>query len=108
MGWSVLVPIVVIFMVFGGMNALVRMVEGRRKLVLDLKREDTRIAEAKAKELEIQQRRAELEYREALLELERFDRRTGQQARPLPPELYPPDASPPTPPPPAEPPPGQP
>ncbi|QSB13036.1 hypothetical protein JQS43_15410 [Natronosporangium hydrolyticum] len=87
---GILIPLLVIFMVFGGMGAIIKLVEGRRQHQLELKREETRQAEAKAKEREIEQRRAELEYREALLELERFDRRSGQPPRPVPPELYPP------------------
>ena len=51
------------------------MVEGRRKFLLNLKREERLIAEAKARELELEHKRRELEYREAVLELERFDRR---------------------------------
>lgn len=101
---GVLVALVAIFMALGGMGAIVKLVEGRRKFLLELKREEARIAQAKAKELEIEQRRAELEYREALLELERFDRRNGSPGRPLPPELYPPDAVPPASPPQPDPP----
>ncbi|HEY8452901.1 MAG: hypothetical protein FWJ70_11425 [Micromonosporaceae bacterium] len=71
-GW--LVPVAIFFMIFG-LPAVVRIVEGRRKFLLDLKREERRIAEARAKELELEHKRRELEYREALLELERFDRR---------------------------------
>lgn len=71
-GW--LVPIAIVFIIFG-MPAVVRIVEGRRKFLLNLKQEERRIAEAKARELELEHKRRELEYREALLELERFDRR---------------------------------
>jgi hypothetical protein len=104
MSAGILIPLLAIFMALGGMGAIIKLVEGRRNFLLELKREEARIAEARAKELdaqireqEVKQRRAELEYREALLELERFDRRSGQLARPLPPELYPPEAPPPRP-----------
>lgn len=86
MSWGWLVPVVMFFMIFGGAQAVVNLVEGRRRYKLELKREERLIAEAKAKELEREQQRRELEYREALLELERFDRREG-----LPAQLRPPD-----------------
>jgi hypothetical protein len=54
--------------------ALSSAISSRREYLLALKREEARIAEARIRELELQQKRAELEYREALLELERFDR----------------------------------
>lgn len=87
-----LIPIVLILAIFG-LPALVKLIEGRRRFLLDLKKEERLIAEAKAKELELEHKRRELEYREALLELEKFDRRTGP-ARPLddPPQPRPPDA----------------
>lgn len=72
-----IVAAIVAFMCLGGTGLILRLVEGRRRFQLDLKEREARIAEAKAQELDVQQRRAELEYREALLELERFDRRTG-------------------------------
>ncbi|MPZ29086.1 MAG: hypothetical protein GEV12_22485 [Micromonosporaceae bacterium] len=72
-----IVVAIVMFLCLGGTGFVLRLVEGRRGYRLNLKREEARIAEAQAKELEIQHRRAELAYREALLELERFDRRTG-------------------------------
>lgn len=81
--WAAVTVLIIVFFATGGVGALLRLVEGRRKFQLELKQEERRIAEAKAKELEIQYKRAELEYREALLELERFDRRTGI-ARPPP------------------------
>jgi hypothetical protein len=75
-GW--LVALFVIFMVFGGAQTVLRLVEGRRKHLLEVKQEERLIAEAKVRELELEHKRRELEYREALLELERFDRRTGR------------------------------
>lgn len=72
-----IVAAIVAFMCLGGTGLILRLIEGRRRFQLDLKEREARIAEAKAQELDVQQRRAELEYREALLELERFDRRTG-------------------------------
>lgn len=74
---SWLVPVLIVFIIFGGM-LLGRLAEGRRKFLLDLKREERLIVEAKAREQELEHKRRELEYREALLELERFDRRTGE------------------------------
>jgi hypothetical protein len=71
-GW--LVPIAIVFMIFG-LPVVVRLMEGRRRFLLDLKREERQIAEARAREKELEHKRRELEYREALLELERFDRR---------------------------------
>jgi hypothetical protein len=85
-GW--LIPIVIILAVFG-LPALIRLTEGRRKFLLDLKREERMIAEARAKELELEHKRRELEYREALLELEKFDRRSGTESgdlRDIPPD----------------------
>jgi Sec-independent protein translocase protein TatA len=76
MSWGWLLPMFIIFMVFG-MPALTRLADGRRKFLLELKREERLIAEAKAKELELEHKRRELEYREAMLELEKFDRRSG-------------------------------
>jgi hypothetical protein len=81
LGW--LIPIAIVFTIFG-LPMLLKHAEGRRKFLLDLKKEERRIAEAKAKELELEQRRRELEYREALLELERFDRRRDH---PMPPKI---------------------
>jgi hypothetical protein len=74
--WGAITLLIILFFVFGGTGFVVRLVEGRRKYVLDLKREEARIAEAKVREQELEHKRAELEYREALLEIERFDRRT--------------------------------
>src|SRR5690606_11140026 len=79
-------------MFFAGMGAIIRLVEGRRTYRLELKEKEARIAEAKAKELEVAQQRAELEYRQALLELEGFDRRAG--GAPLPPARARPGARP--------------
>jgi hypothetical protein len=87
--WTAIVVLIIVFFATGGVGMVIRLVEGRRKFLLDLKEKEVRIAEAKAKELEIQHKRAELEYREALLELERFDRRTGLGKGGLPPELDP-------------------
>jgi hypothetical protein len=77
MTWGWLIPIVAILAIFG-LPALVRLTEGRRKFLLDLRKEERLIAEAKARELELEHKRRELEYREALLELEKFDRRAGK------------------------------
>lgn len=74
--WGAISLLIILFFVFGGSGVVVRLVEGRRRHQLDLKREEARIAEAKVREQELEQKRAELEYREALLEIERFDRRT--------------------------------
>jgi hypothetical protein len=57
----------------GGMT--LGFLDGRRKYKLDRQKEERRLVEAKTKELEAQNRRIELEYREAQRELERFDRR---------------------------------
>ncbi len=90
-----LVVLLAVFLLFGGANAVVRLVEGRRKFLLDLKRQEAQIAAAKVRERELEyeqavleQQRQELEYRKALLELEQFDRRIGLPGR-LPTELYP-------------------
>lgn len=80
--WSALAMIFFFFLVFGGAQAIVRLVEGRRKHQMELLKEQRRIAEAQAKENELEYKRRELEYREAALELERFDRRmlpSGEQ-----------------------------
>lgn len=87
--------LVAIFLFFGGANMVVRLVEGRRKFLLDLKKQEAEIAATRARERELaheqavlEQRRQELEYRKALLELEQFDRRASLPGR-LPAELYP-------------------
>jgi hypothetical protein len=49
--------------------------EGRRKYKLELHKEERRRVEARTKELEAQNRRVELDYQKALLEIEQFDRR---------------------------------
>lgn len=77
-GW--LIPIAIVFIVVG-LPVVLRSLENRRKFLLDLKKEERLIAEAKAKELELEHKRRELEYREALLELERFDRRIDGPTR---------------------------
>lgn len=78
-GW--LIPVAIVFIIFG-LPMMLRSLDSRRKFLLDLKKEERLIAEAKAKELELEHKRRELEYREALLELERFDRRTdGSKGR---------------------------
>jgi hypothetical protein len=87
---TVVFVLLFMFLVLGGPWALVRLVEGKRKFLLDMKKQEARIAEAKAKELEIAHKRQELEYREALLELERFDRRSGRERGRADPELDPP------------------
>lgn len=91
MGW--IIWLFFFFMVFGGAQMTVRLVEGRRAHVLKLKEVEARGAEAKVKELELEQQRAELEYRKAQLELERFDRRLGnsQGGGSLPPLPSPPE-----------------
>jgi hypothetical protein len=71
-GW--LIPIAIVFIVVG-LPTLLRSVENRRTFLLDMKKEERLIAEARARELELEHKRRELEYREAALELERFDRR---------------------------------
>jgi hypothetical protein len=77
MGWLYLmVPMTLLLLVLAAVLAL-PLAEGRRKHLLEMRREEARLAEARVKAMELRQRRAELEYREALLELERFDRRTG-------------------------------
>lgn len=93
MGFWIAIAII-IFLCTGGAGLVVRLVEGRRKHQLDLKREEARIAEAQTREREFQQRRDELAYREALLELERFDRRTTGPGRPAPPGSATPPAGP--------------
>lgn len=72
----ILVPLTAITLLLAP-ALVIPLAAGRRKFLLDMKREEARIAEARVKELELQQKRAELEYREALLELERFDREAG-------------------------------
>jgi hypothetical protein len=59
-------------------------VEGRRKHRLDIQREERLLIEARTKEIEAQNQRAELEYRSAVAELERFDRRdeAAMESRP--------------------------
>jgi hypothetical protein len=74
--WTAITVLIIVFFAAGGVGFLTRLVEGRRKYLLDLKREEARVAEAKVREQELEHKRAELEYREALLEIERFDRRT--------------------------------
>ena len=49
--------------------------EQRRSHRLEMQREERLLIEAKTKQLEAENRRAELEYKSALAELERFDRR---------------------------------
>jgi hypothetical protein len=80
MTWTWLVPVLIVFIVVG-LPVLARQSDQRRKFLLELKKEDRLIAEARARERELEQKRRELEYREALLELERFDRRTGGPGR---------------------------
>lgn len=46
----------------------------RHNYKLELHKEERRRVEARTKELEAQNRRVELEYQQALLEIERFDR----------------------------------
>lgn len=92
MGWGIWAALLIVFLAMGGMGSVIKLVEGRRRFLLDLKKEEARIAEAKARELEIQHKRAELEYREAVLELERFDRRHGRSTGRLRPgEISPPE-----------------
>lgn len=50
-------------------------IDGRRKYKLNLKKEERRLVEARTKELEAENKRRELDYQQAQLELERFDRR---------------------------------
>jgi hypothetical protein len=90
MTWGWLIPIVIVFTIFG-LPVLTRHADRRRQFLLDLKKEERLIAEAKARELELEHKRRELEYREALLELERFDRRSGTK----PPGTKPPGTKPP-------------
>jgi hypothetical protein len=60
--------------------------EGRRKHRLEMQREERLLVEARTKEIEAHNQRAELEFRSALAELERFDRRgvAGAAAPPAP------------------------
>lgn len=76
--WGAFAMIMFFFLLFGGVQSVVRLVEGRRKFRLDQLKEQRRITEAETRERELEHKRRELEYREAMLELERFDRRTGE------------------------------
>ena len=77
MQWSWLVPVLIVLVIFGG-PLIGRLTEGRRKFLLELKREERLIAEARTKEQELEHKRGGLEYRGALRGLGRFDRRTGE------------------------------
>jgi hypothetical protein len=50
---------------------------GRRKFKLELKKEERRLVEAQTKQIQAKNKQVELEYREAVLEVERFDRRSA-------------------------------
>jgi hypothetical protein len=59
---------------------LLGFVDGRRKYKLELHKEERRLVEARTKEIEAQNQRIELEYQQALGQIERFDRHAGVQA----------------------------
>jgi hypothetical protein len=71
-----LIPILFFVTIIACSGMLLGFVEGRRKYKLELHKEDRRLVEARTQELEAQNKRVELEYHKALLEIERFDRRT--------------------------------
>ena len=75
MDWLIAIMAFVTVIALSGM--LLGYVEGRRKHKVELHKEARRLVEARTKEIEAQNRRTELEYRNAIAELERFDRRTG-------------------------------
>jgi hypothetical protein len=70
-------------------------VSGRRKFKLELKKEERRLVEAQTKQIEAKNKQVELDYREAVLELERFDRRStdAPAEEPAPREVTRPDRS---------------
>jgi hypothetical protein len=76
MEWLIPIFFFVTIIACGGL--LLGYVEGRRKYKLELHKEDRRLVEARTKELEAQNKRIELEYNKALLEIERFDGRPGE------------------------------
>ena len=86
MDWLIAIMAFVTVIALSGM--LLGYVEGRRKHKVELHKEARRLVEARTKEIEAQNRRTELEYRNAIAELERFDRRTGGDP-PAPPEAAP-------------------
>lgn len=76
-----LIWVMVFITVISVSGILVGHLDGQRKHKLEMKKEDRLLIEARTRELEEQNKRAELEYRQAQLELERFDRRTGVGAQ---------------------------
>jgi hypothetical protein len=84
MDWLLTIMVFVTIISLSGMA--LGFVEGRRKHKLELRKEERRLVEARTREIEVQNRRAELEYQAALAELERFDRSTGGDTKPLPAE----------------------
>lgn len=79
MEWLVYLMLFVTIISLGGIA--LGYVEGRRKHQLEMQREERLLVEARTKEIEARNQQAELEYRSALTELERFDRR-GEAASP--------------------------
>lgn len=73
MDWLIYILLFVMIISLSGMA--LGYVDGRRKHRLDMQREERLLVEARTKELEAQNQRTELEYRQAMVELERFDRR---------------------------------
>jgi hypothetical protein len=75
-----LIPIFFFITIIACGGLLLGYVEGRRKYKLELHKEDRRLVEARTKELEAHNKRIELEYHKAMLEVEQFDRRPPDTA----------------------------
>lgn len=73
MDWLIYVLVFIAVISLSGM--LLGYIEGGRKHRLEIQKEERRLIEARTKEIEAQNRRAELDYQSAMAELERFDRR---------------------------------
>lgn len=78
MDWLIYIMVFVTIISLSGMA--LGWVDGRRKHQLHMQREERLLIEARTKEIEARNRQAELEYRSALAELERFDHRDGPTA----------------------------
>lgn len=73
MEWLVYIMICVTIIALAGIT--LGYFEGRRKHKLELQREERLLIEARTKQMEAENQRADLEYRKAVAELEQFDRR---------------------------------
>lgn len=87
MDWFWYVFLLILLFGSGGAAFVRQLLESRQRHRLEVKKQELKIAEAKAREAEAVTKRQALDMRAAELEIERFDRRIGTTGLPAVPRL---------------------